>query len=130
LIIGLTILIPSEPDDDFRITAVKVLSRLPQTVAAVFAGNLFLAITVKHGQTGIGMKVKSQDPGRAGLIWNLDGLYVLNTIEIATGGYIYLSQPVLIMLGLGLMLLSLMRSIYNTKLQQLQWLPLVSSTFS
>jgi hypothetical protein len=109
---------------------VKVLSQLPQTVAAVFARNLSSAITVKHGQTGIGMKVKSQGPGRAGLIWNLDGLYVLNTIEIATGGYIYSSQPVLIMLGLGLMLLSLMRSIYNTKLQQLQWLPLVSSTFS
>jgi hypothetical protein len=98
-------------------------------MAAVFAGNLSSAITVKHGQTGIGTKVKSQDPGMAGLNWTLDGLYVLHTIEIATGGYIYSSQPVLIMLGLGLMLLGLRRSIYNTKLQQLQWLPLVSSNF-
>jgi hypothetical protein len=98
-------------------------------MAAVFAGNLSSAITVKHGQTGIGTKVKSRDPERAGLSWTLDGLYVLNTIEIATGGYIYSSQPVLIMLGLGLILLGLRRSIYNTKLQQLHCLPLVSSTF-
>jgi hypothetical protein len=98
-------------------------------MAAVFVGSLSSAIIIKHGQTGIGTKVKSQDPGRAGLIWTLDGLYALNTIEIATGGYIYSSQPVLIMLGLGLMLLGLKRIIYNTKLPQLQWLPLVSSTF-
>jgi hypothetical protein len=96
---------------------------------AVFAGNLFSAITVKHGQTGIGTKAKSQDPGRAGLSWTLDGLYVLNTIKINIGGYICSSQPALIMLGLGLKLLGLRRSIYNTKLQQLQWLLLVSLTF-
>ena len=98
-------------------------------MAVVFASNLFWALTVKHGRTDIGTKVKSQNPGRAGLSWTLDGLYVLNTIEIVTGGYIYSSQPVPIMLGLGLKLLGLRRSIYNTKLQQLQWLPLVSSAF-
>jgi hypothetical protein len=80
-------------------------------MAAVFAGNLSSAVTIRHGQTGNGTKVMSQDPGRAGLSWTLDGLYVLHTIEIATGGYIYSSQPVLIMLGLGLMLLGLRRSI-------------------
>jgi hypothetical protein len=99
-------------------------------MAAVFAGNFSSAVNIRNGQTGNGMKVMSQDTGRAGLSWTLDCLYVLKAaIEIATGQYVYSSQPVLIMLGLGLMLLGLRRSIYITKLQELQWLPLVSSTF-